>query len=139
MDYKAPKPKLVSRVIEADLKDNMVSYMMNDTLGAIGSAHLAWSDLKGVSSPECIELAHLHSRAVDFSKTGQPANFPNILRPRRWPMYMDKPPSLSYESDKVGPSFDSQLLKLIIIHITDPREAFLSRRWRQSLSTCHRE
>jgi hypothetical protein len=37
-----------------------------------------------------LELANLHSKAVDYVKTGEPAEMPKYLRPRRWPHFMEK-------------------------------------------------
>ena len=54
--------------------------MVNDNLGMIANAHLAWADKleDGAKSPECIKLAELHSTAVDFCKSGVPAEFPRV-------------------------------------------------------------
>lgn len=50
----------------------MVDYMKGDNLGLIATSHKIHADLsvKGVLSQKCIELAQLHSIAVDFPKTG---------------------------------------------------------------------
>src|SRR3954468_8690297 len=51
-----------------------------------------------------IELAALHSKAVDYVKTGQPAEMPKRLRPRQWPHFMEKkfkPKSAIYHSEKI--------------------------------------
>lgn len=37
-----------------------------------------------------LELASLHSKAVDYVKTGQPAEMPKRLRVARWPHFMEK-------------------------------------------------
>jgi RNA-dependent RNA polymerase len=49
-------------------------------------------------------LAALHSKAVDYVKTGQPAEMPKRLKPRQWPHFMEKkfkPKSQVYRSDKI--------------------------------------
>jgi RNA-dependent RNA polymerase len=51
-----------------------------------------------------LELAALHSKAVDYVKTGEPAVMPRELRPRIWPHFMEKkhlPPDQIYVSKKV--------------------------------------
>ena len=51
-----------------------------------------------------LELAALHSKAVDYVKTGLPAEMPKRLRPRKWPHFMEKkhkPKSATYHSDKI--------------------------------------
>jgi RNA-dependent RNA polymerase len=76
-------------------------YIRNDRLGQIASAHQAHADLKGIYAPECLTLASLHSTAVDFAKTGVPADFPRELRPQQFPDFMGKNRKISYKSEKV--------------------------------------
>jgi RNA-dependent RNA polymerase len=100
MDYTAPEPIRVPRVTMADVCENFVNYLKNDMLGQIANAHLAWTDILNPDSRPCIELALLHSVAVDFAKTGVPAELPLALRPREWPDFMGKPEK-SYVSNKI--------------------------------------
>lgn len=100
MDYTAPEPVRVPRVTMADVCENFVNYLKNDMLGQIANAHLAWTDILSPDSDECVQLALLHSVAVDFAKTGVPAELPLALRPRNWPDFMGKPEK-SYVSDKI--------------------------------------
>ncbi|KAJ6267520.1 RNA dependent RNA polymerase-domain-containing protein [Bipolaris maydis] len=69
-----------------------VNYIKNDALGPIAHAHLAQADFNenGVGDPICLELAELHSRAVDFPKSGIPAEMKRELRPKKWPHFMEK-------------------------------------------------
>ena len=68
------KPKTTSTdlVTAEEVANFFVDYIQNDNLGRIANAHLALSDFLplGAKSTECIELANLHSTAVDFAKTG---------------------------------------------------------------------
>lgn len=51
-----------------------------------------------------LELAVLHSKAVDYVKTGQPANMPRYLAPQKWPHFMEKihkPLNKQYHSTKI--------------------------------------
>jgi RNA-dependent RNA polymerase len=52
-------------------------------------------------SPECLQLAALHSMAVDFAKTGAPAEMPRSLRPREYPDFMERWEKLTYISNGV--------------------------------------
>uniref|UniRef100_A0A453C5Y9 RNA-dependent RNA polymerase n=1 Tax=Aegilops tauschii subsp. strangulata TaxID=200361 RepID=A0A453C5Y9_AEGTS len=63
-------------------------------------AHLVHADRHPMKarSPECLQLAALHSMAVDFAKTGAPAEMPRSLRPKEYPDFMerwDKPTYIS--------------------------------------------
>lgn len=66
--------------------------MINDTLGAISTAHLVHADREPemAMSKKCLELAVLHSMAVDFAKTGAPAEMPRALKPRMFPNFMER-------------------------------------------------
>lgn len=57
-----------------------MNYIINDNLGLIANAHLVWADKseKGAECDECLQLAALHSTAVDFCKSGVPAKFPKV-------------------------------------------------------------
>lgn len=79
-----------------------VQYMKNADLGNIAYSHLATADFDqdGIKSDKCIELAQIHSDAVDYPKTGRPASIPNELRPRHYPHYMERKRG-SYRSHKI--------------------------------------
>ncbi|KKY20896.1 putative rna-directed rna polymerase (sad-1) [Phaeomoniella chlamydospora] len=109
MDYTAPPPKTVAtNVTPSDIMRFFVQYMKNDILGRIAYAHLAWADYldEGINSKKCLELAALHSKAVDYPKTGQAAIMDLSLNPRLWPHFMQKK-SRTYRSQKIlGRLFD---------------------------------
>ncbi|KAI0183636.1 RNA dependent RNA polymerase [Xylaria flabelliformis] len=88
----------------SDLVAFFVMYMKNDALSTIAHAHLAQSDWRmsegGPKTDICVELAHLHSKAVDYPKSGQPAYLNSSLRPKQYPHFMEKP-SKSYHSNTV--------------------------------------
>ncbi|KAI9368815.1 RNA dependent RNA polymerase-domain-containing protein [Aspergillus egyptiacus] len=90
-----------------------VTYMKNDCLPTIAHAHLAWGDYleDGVNEAKCIQLAQLHSDAVDYNKTGNPAVMTRSLRPRKWPHFMEKnnkPEHCLYRSGKIlGQLYDA--------------------------------
>ncbi|KAL4906855.1 hypothetical protein BDW74DRAFT_176457 [Aspergillus multicolor] len=83
-----------------------VTYMKNNCLPTIAHAHLAWADYLdgGVNESKCVQLAQLHSNAVDYNKTGNPAVMTRALRPKKWPHFMEKthkPEHTQYHSRKV--------------------------------------
>ena len=95
--YDAPlRPPLMSSTVTIDdIKTFYVDYIKNDNLGRIANAHLVYADLsgdQGASSSECLELAALHSTAVDFAKTGVPADYngEKHLMPKAYPHFMEK-------------------------------------------------
>jgi hypothetical protein len=62
---------------------------------------MAFADAEGIESFRCLELAALHSIAVDYAKTGVPAVFPKNLRCNNFPDFMEKPKKMAYISEKV--------------------------------------
>ncbi|KAH7381767.1 RNA dependent RNA polymerase-domain-containing protein [Cadophora sp. MPI-SDFR-AT-0126] len=107
MNYSPPKSKVHSRPVEiTDLMKFFVRYMKNDALPTIAHAHLANADEReqSVKDPKCLKLAALHSKAVDYVKTGEPAEMSKDLRPRKWPHFMEKkhkPKEAQYHSEKI--------------------------------------
>ena len=121
MDFTPEKPVEKTGPIDiSDVGDFFVTYMKNDALGRIAHAHLAQADQQpgGVASDTCIELAKLHSQAVDYPKSGIPATMEHTLRPKRWPHYMEKKhllPNQIYQSRNIlGTLYDQvQLVDFI--------------------------
>lgn len=105
MNYQGKKEQPLTRPVNIDdVKDFFVRYMKNDNLGQIANAHLIHSDResRGIFSDNTIELAELHSTAVDFAKTGVAAKMPRRLiirnRENEYPDYMMRHRSVSYKS-----------------------------------------
>ncbi|KAF1841623.1 RdRP-domain-containing protein [Cucurbitaria berberidis CBS 394.84] len=93
MDFTPERPIETDQPITiADVSAFFVTYMKNDSLGQIAHAHLAQADFnaEGVSSDICLDLAKLHSQAVDYPKSGIPAVMDRELRPSKWPHFMEK-------------------------------------------------
>lgn len=108
MSYERPKPVELARDVNtADVADFFVDYIKNDKLGKIASAHMLHGDREtdGIYSARCLELAEMHSVAVDFAKTGIPPRFSGEQkrwgRPLRYPDFMGKPDRISYPSRRV--------------------------------------
>ena len=72
-------------------------------VGIIDNTHKAQADTQegGVESPICLELAELHSLAVDAPKTGLWQQVPASARLREYPDFMMKSDKPSYPSQKV--------------------------------------
>lgn len=106
MDYKGPNPQKLDRDVAVDdLRDFFVNYMKNDVLALIAVSHLAFADEFGPKSQLCLHLADQHSRAVDYPKTGEPADFDPKEQPRRWPHFMER--KSTYHSKKaLGAIYD---------------------------------
>ena len=80
-----------------------VDYMINDNLGKIANAFIAFADFEeeGASCKQCIALSELHSTAVDFIKSGIPADFPHNLQPDLVPSFMENKFKKVYDSEKI--------------------------------------
>ncbi|KAF2176190.1 RdRP-domain-containing protein [Zopfia rhizophila CBS 207.26] len=92
MDFTPEKPEELDRPITVkDITDFFVTYMKNDSLARIALAHLAQADFNesGVRDDKCLELARLHSQAVDYPKSGIPAIMGRELKPQKWPHFME--------------------------------------------------
>ncbi|KAK5136130.1 hypothetical protein LTR08_003967 [Meristemomyces frigidus] len=104
MDYEAPQP-IVSKgpVTVDDMTSFFVKHMKNDNLGRIAMAHRYWADLSpdGVKDEKCLELANLHSMAVDYAKTGVAAQMPPRLRVKKKPHWANPLKGQTYHSNKV--------------------------------------
>ncbi|CAN1153015.1 RNA-dependent RNA polymerase 1 [Linum perenne] len=104
MDY-TPQPTvhLDHDVTMEEVEEYFTNYIVNDSLGIIANAHIAFADkepLKAMSSP-CLELAEKFSIAVDFPKTGVPAVIPPHLHVKEYPDFMEKPDKPTYQSNNV--------------------------------------
>lgn len=100
MSYDTVREPEVAEVTPRHLIAFFVLHMKHDTLPRIAMAHRAYADqLQGhAMNPRCLELAQLHSQAVDFAKTGVPALMPLRLSPRDWPHWMNRAHKKMYRS-----------------------------------------
>ncbi|CAH9095976.1 unnamed protein product [Cuscuta epithymum] len=105
MDYTpAPSMELDHDVTIEEVHKYFADYIVNDSLGIISNAHVVFADKedKMAMSEPCLELARLFSIAVDFPKTGVPAEIPSHLRVKEYPDFMEKPAEkTSYDSSRV--------------------------------------
>ncbi|CAJ2674324.1 unnamed protein product [Trifolium pratense] len=104
MEYDSAQPNVLGRDVEIeDVQQYFVNYILNDSLGIIANAHTVHADrepLKAMADP-CIKLAKLFSTAVDFPKTGTPAEIPSHLFAREYPDFMEKLDKPTYKSKNV--------------------------------------
>uniref|UniRef100_A0A0V0IZ53 RNA-dependent RNA polymerase n=2 Tax=Solanum TaxID=4107 RepID=A0A0V0IZ53_SOLCH len=104
MEYPpAPSIQLDHDVTIEEVEEYFTNYIVNDSLGIIANAHVVFADREpdmAMSDP-CKKLAELFSIAVDFPKTGVPAEIPSQLRPKEYPDFMDKPDKTTYISERV--------------------------------------
>ncbi|KAL2425957.1 RNA-dependent RNA polymerase 1 [Exophiala dermatitidis] len=108
--YAAPKPVGKDEITTDDIINFFCDYMQNDFLGRIAHAHLAAADYldEGIRSDVCLSLVNLHSKAVDYPKTGVPAEMPRELERNKWPHFMEKRRAPQYKSHKIlGQLYDA--------------------------------
>lgn len=99
----APNTQLDHVVTIEEVEEYFTNYIVNDSLGIIANAHTVFADKEpamALSSP-CVELAKLFSIAVDFPKTGIPAEIPPHLRVKEYPDFMEKSDKTTYESQRI--------------------------------------
>lgn len=105
MEYDAPKERLEPNEIQiSQIIDFLFEFIRKDSVGRISNAHLALSDVmpSGCKDEICKELAKEFSLAVDFPKTGKEPQMPEAAkRIPKYPDFMEKHPSETYESQKV--------------------------------------
>ncbi|XP_051146094.1 probable RNA-dependent RNA polymerase 1 [Andrographis paniculata] len=104
MDYNpAPNTVLDHNVTIEEVEEYFTNYIVNDTLGIIANAHTVFADreVSMAESKPCLELARLFSVAVDFPKTGVPAEIPPHLRVKDYPDFMEKLDKSTYDSTRV--------------------------------------
>ena len=100
MNYCSSKPKECNGDVTVNgIKNFFVSYAKNDVLPLVAVSHLGFADDLGPKSMMCLELAEMHSQAVDFPKTGEPVKWSRRFQLRKWPHFMEK--KNSYHSKKV--------------------------------------
>ncbi|XP_031378787.1 RNA-dependent RNA polymerase 1-like [Punica granatum] len=104
MDYTAaPTVELDHDVRIEEVEEYFVNYLLNDSLGIIANAHTVFADRSSAKArcPKCIKLAKLFSVAVDFPKTGVPAEIPPNLYAKKYPDFMKKLDKSTYKSKNV--------------------------------------
>ncbi|KAG9536336.1 RdRP-domain-containing protein, partial [Aureobasidium melanogenum] len=93
MNYDPPTPVMCAGPVQDEqFVKFFIDYIKNDNLGSIATSHRVLADEfgsdGGVAHDICKELAQLHSKAVDFNKTGVPAIMAENHWPRKYPHWM---------------------------------------------------
>jgi RNA-dependent RNA polymerase len=86
------------------LMSHFINHAKSDNLGQISMMWQDYAAITGAGCDECIELAALHSVAVDFPKTGVPAEIPRgLFIPRSKPRahWREKKGTQSYQCTSV--------------------------------------
>ncbi|KAG2701592.1 hypothetical protein I3760_06G053000 [Carya illinoinensis] len=120
----APTMQLDRDVTIEEVEECFTNYIINGNLRIIQNAHIVFADRepRRAMSHKCLELAKLHSIAVDFPKTGVAAEIPPHLRVNEYPDFMEKPEKWTYRSTSIlGKLFREA--KYIALH-TSPKESF---------------
>eukprot|EP00392_Amoebophrya_sp_AT5.2_P009515 g9543.t1 len=76
--------------MDEKLKEYFKRACTNPGLGQIANAHKVFADMDGADCEQAVKLAKCHSDAVDFPKTGVPAEIPGDCRVEEWPEFMEK-------------------------------------------------
>ncbi|KAJ9663986.1 hypothetical protein H2198_000489 [Neophaeococcomyces mojaviensis] len=109
--YDPPEPRRVEgEITTSHMIEFFCDYLKNDSLGRIAFAHLAAADEMpdSLRDPACLDLAALHSMAVDYPKSGVPAVMERRHERNRWPHFMEKQYTYVYHSKKVlGQLYDA--------------------------------
>lgn len=103
-------------VNDKQLLGHFLSHAKNDNLGHIASMWLDYANKNRADCEECLKLAALHSIAVDFPKSGKPAQIPRdlfISRTTARAHWREKKGSPSYDCDGVlGRMYDEVVNKM---------------------------
>lgn len=80
-------------------------YIEKENLGVIDNMHKSLADSQNIASPSCLQLARLHSLAVDAPKTGKWVWIPSNVREEHlhsgYPDFMMKTNRKSYVSPNI--------------------------------------
>ncbi|XP_049514548.1 uncharacterized protein LOC119433620 isoform X2 [Dermacentor silvarum] len=78
--------------LDSDIIQFLCKYILNDSVGVMSNAHLAWADLlpNGIFSSTCLALAEKISTCLDFAKTGISAELSRHERVQKYPDFMAK-------------------------------------------------
>ncbi|XP_035229431.1 RNA-dependent RNA polymerase 1-like isoform X1 [Stegodyphus dumicola] len=95
MHYAVRKDKTQDRktpITPADELDHLCEYIMNDKVGLVANAHLAFADYlnEGIFSKTCLHIAKLYSLCLDFPKSGKAVPNTKDVKVSKYPDFMEK-------------------------------------------------
>ncbi|KAJ1021719.1 hypothetical protein NDA13_005334 [Ustilago tritici] len=121
--YKNTPPRALARPCTfEDLADFFVDFVINDQIGLVSTFHLHITDQSELHSlnPDCVKLAQLHAKAVDYRKTGQAVHRKDVPMP---PLNSPRPDFLAQRPAGQGIYASSRalgkLFRAIPEHTTD--------------------
>ena len=100
MAFPAPPPGEPQEVTLESISNFFLQYMTSDALGKVANTHLALATMspRKAYDEKCLQLAKMHSTAVDFAKTGVPIDHNDIPPVERWPDFMKKKYKQEFDS-----------------------------------------
>ena len=116
MEYEASTSiKTSNAVTVKEITDFFVDYIKMSSVSSIANAHAAWADLAadGVLDNYCLQLAKLHSTAVDFAKSSIPAVMPAHLKPYETPDWLRCFSRRKYKSSSILGQLHSRIQEII--------------------------
>src|SRR3990167_3605720 len=116
MEYEASTSiKTSNAVTVKEITDFFVNYIKMSSVSTIANAHAAWADLAadGVLDNYCLQLAKLHSTAVDFAKSSIPAVMPAHLKPYETPDWLRCFSRRKYKSSSILGQLHSRIQEII--------------------------
>ncbi|KAL4479119.1 hypothetical protein ABPG72_008949 [Tetrahymena utriculariae] len=83
--------------------DFFIDFLNNENLGKIDNSHLVFADKSPLyaEDPNCLKLASLHAKAVDYAKSGYSPKLPKNLAVKEYPDFMEKDDKPSYQSQSI--------------------------------------
>lgn len=82
----AQRKELHRPCTHSDIANFVTDYIISDNLGLLSLTWRIIADQRGIFDPDCLKLADLHSKAVDYPKSGLPVPMNDIpRRPRLLP------------------------------------------------------
>ncbi|KAJ6439483.1 RNA-dependent RNA polymerase [Purpureocillium lavendulum] len=111
-DYpRVAPPELDREVTRDDIAEFFINFMKSDILGLIANRHQILADVQegGTNDGSCIQLAEMHSTAVDYSKTGIAVSASEMPRaPRSRPDFLaPAPPVKVYDLGQIDHILDT--------------------------------
>ncbi|KXX75961.1 putative RNA-dependent RNA polymerase SHL2 [Madurella mycetomatis] len=100
-EYQGESPSKLGRPADLqDVADWFVEFMKSDHIGQISMKHVILADLKGTPDPKCIQVAEIHSKAVDFAKSGVAVDMRQLPKmPKLRPHFL-KPENLHEDAEE---------------------------------------
>jgi RNA-dependent RNA polymerase len=111
-----PKPYVKQKTVKypKDVANFFLEYIDRDVIGLIDTSWQAYAEERGLdaSTDTCRDMAEKHAIAIDFAKTGVPAEYTDNDWAKKYPEYMEKKPQISFK----GTSFIAESFRRLVKH-----------------------